>query len=375
MRTLLAVIVVAQVWRSLMACAGDGRLELSQALMPCTLTNSGSYVVTEPLRGVAGSDGITVTASGVTLDLNGFALTGGTGSRTGCVVKAGCANVVIRNGIVRHWGQHGIEASAASNSMAQDIQATGNGGDGIRMGPASLVIGCAAQRNGGDGIRLGQAGVMASCLSRNNGRQGIWSEDHASLSSSTARDNQGHGIQAGRMVAIVETAARGNRADGIRADTGSLVADTVAGGNGSNGISLVGSGGKIQRSTAFGNGAVGFSLESYGMIEDCAARLNTNGGIRLTNGCYALNNTLDRNAGGPGLRMQGLNSRIENNHVLKNGIGIFISGSDNLAIRNTAFQNTPANYSITAGNHHELKANPGTNNASFDEPWASFDLF
>ncbi len=367
--------VIIALMSAVVAYAGDGRLEISQAMMPYAITNSGSYMATEPLRGVSGSDGITVAASGVTLDLNGFALTGVSGSRTGCVVRTGCINVVIRNGIVRGWGQSGIDAASASNSMAQNIQATGNGGDGIRMGPLSLVIDCAAQRNGGDGIHLGPSGLMTGCVARNNGRHGIWVEDHVTLSASTARENQGHGIRADRVVAIVEASTRDNRADGIRADAGSLVANSIASGNSSNGVSLVGPGCKVQRSSAFGNGVVGFSLSTYSMIEDCAARLNTNGGVRLTNGCYALNNTLDSNAGGPGLRMQGISSRIENNHAVKNGIGIFVAGSNNVVVRNTAFQNTPTNYSITTGNLRELVVNPGTDSSNFNEPWASYDLY
>lgn len=375
MRTLTSIMIALPLCGTLAAFATDGRRELCQAMMPCTITNSGSYVVTEPLQGSAGNPGITIAVSGVTLDLNGFAMTGVSNSQAGCYVRTGCVAVVIRNGIARSWGQHGIDAAAASNSVVQNIQATANSGDGIRLGSAGLVIDCAAQRNGGEGIRLGPMSVLAGCMSRNNGRHGIWVENHVALSSSTARENLGNGIQAGRVAAIVESVTRDNKGDGICADSGSLVANSIASGNGSNGVNLIGVAGKIQRTTAFGNGVVGFNVSPYSMIEDCTARLNTNGGVRITNGCYALRNTLDGNTGGPGVRMQGVNSRIENNHATKNGIGILVTGSNNLVLKNTAFQNTPTNYSLSTGNHHEVKTNPGTNNASFDEPWATFDLY
>ena len=43
---------------------------------PFTITNSGSYYLTTNLSGIAGTNGITVFANDVTIDLNGFALWG-----------------------------------------------------------------------------------------------------------------------------------------------------------------------------------------------------------------------------------------------------------------------------------------------------------
>src|SRR5437588_4797633 len=44
--------------------------------LPLAITSSGSYYLTTNLTGVSGSDGITVTATDVTLDLNGYSLIG-----------------------------------------------------------------------------------------------------------------------------------------------------------------------------------------------------------------------------------------------------------------------------------------------------------
>jgi hypothetical protein len=48
--------------------------------LPFTITNSGSYYLVGNLAGVAGQNGITVQAHSVTLDLAGFALSGGAGT-------------------------------------------------------------------------------------------------------------------------------------------------------------------------------------------------------------------------------------------------------------------------------------------------------
>src|SRR5437762_605503 len=48
-----------------------------------TITQPGSYYLTGNIQGVATMDGVEIDASGVTLDLNGFALVGVAGSRDG----------------------------------------------------------------------------------------------------------------------------------------------------------------------------------------------------------------------------------------------------------------------------------------------------
>ena len=62
------------------AMAGDGRIEISQDMVPLVIANGGSYVLTEDLAGSSGQNGITINADNVTLDLNGFQLSGGGGS-------------------------------------------------------------------------------------------------------------------------------------------------------------------------------------------------------------------------------------------------------------------------------------------------------
>src|SRR5438270_4345686 len=48
--------------------------------LPFTISQPGSYFLTQNLTASAGGDGITVLADNVTIDLNGFALTGIAGS-------------------------------------------------------------------------------------------------------------------------------------------------------------------------------------------------------------------------------------------------------------------------------------------------------
>ena len=70
------------------------------------ISASGSYYLTGNLNGVAGKNGISVQASDVTIDLNGFVMQGGPStSLIGIKVAGSPQNLVIRNGTLRAWGQ------------------------------------------------------------------------------------------------------------------------------------------------------------------------------------------------------------------------------------------------------------------------------
>lgn len=94
----------------------EPRIPISQADMPFTISAPGSYYFTTNLTGVAGSAGITIASDDVTPDLMGFTLRGVSGSREGIDVRATRRNITIRNGVVREWGYHGVDAYNADNS-------------------------------------------------------------------------------------------------------------------------------------------------------------------------------------------------------------------------------------------------------------------
>src|SRR5262245_34082852 len=56
--------------------------------LPYVITNGGSYYLTAMLTGISGTNGITILASHVTVDLNGFGLLGVVGSLDGINVGA-----------------------------------------------------------------------------------------------------------------------------------------------------------------------------------------------------------------------------------------------------------------------------------------------
>ncbi len=101
---------------ALPALAGDGVLEINQtcavqtgcfagdtAGFPVTVTQPGSYVLTENLSipPAAGPNAVHLSASEVTLDLNGFTITGTAQSGVGILIVAD--NVEVRNGNIHSF--------------------------------------------------------------------------------------------------------------------------------------------------------------------------------------------------------------------------------------------------------------------------------
>lgn len=107
--------------------------------LPATLSSPGAYVLTGNLALGAGH-GIEVTASDVTIDLNGFVLTGNpAGGGHGITVAAGVENVAIRNGVLRDWGADGIHAPEADDVSIRNVQIYGCGGNGVAMNKGELI--------------------------------------------------------------------------------------------------------------------------------------------------------------------------------------------------------------------------------------------
>lgn len=79
-----------------------------------TIDQSGSYVVSAPIFAGAGGDGITVTASSVTIDLNGQEILCPGGLRGVGIRINGAQNVVIRNGHISNCAMGVVVLNAAN---------------------------------------------------------------------------------------------------------------------------------------------------------------------------------------------------------------------------------------------------------------------
>ncbi|MFZ0929787.1 MAG: hypothetical protein WAN11_14365 [Syntrophobacteraceae bacterium] len=269
---------------------------------PVTISRSGSYRLSSNLTVTkANTTCIEITSDDVTLDLNGFTISGPTVCTPGANKSVSCsptgngigvnapteANIAVTNGVVRGMGLDGINL-AGTNTRAENIQAYSNGGNGIlstigtnntssnngRVG-ITIVNGSnnTSSNNGGDGID--SSGTANNNVSNDNGGVGI---NAGTANNNASFDNGGDGIDA--YTANGNTAV-GNTGNGITAGTAN---NNVSNSNGGNGIVA---------NTAIGNtaaGNAGYGLTSSGgytnnVFQDNATG-QVSGGLQMgTNVC------------------------------------------------------------------------------------------
>jgi parallel beta-helix repeat protein len=149
-RKLPAAVIFAAAMLAWAASAGavDGTIEINDAKViaaggyPYKITASGSYRLTSKLKPPASTDGIDVSASNVTIDLNGFAIIGpGSSAITPVGISAGGANeVTVENGTVTGFG---IGVELGNFGIVKNVHADVNG-SGIQTGFDGLVEDCTA---------------------------------------------------------------------------------------------------------------------------------------------------------------------------------------------------------------------------------------
>lgn len=271
------------------------------------ITQPGSYYLTGNVVGVSGRSGIEVAAAGVTIDLNGFQVTGVAGSLDGITTSFDALTVC--NGSVAEWGQRGIR-SGGLGTIVRDVQVVACGGNGISVFTNSVVVGCVATLNGGTGIDVGTASVVEACAASGNGDDGI------SLNS--------------RCVAS-RCAVEGNTGDGISGTFGASIIDCTSG----------------------SNTGVGIRIENGGLVSGCVVSTNGQHGISSTVDGVIVGNVCDGNGTaittGAGIIVSGADNRIEGNTCTDGDVGFRVSAAGNLIVRNTCSGNG-TNWDIASGN-------------------------
>lgn len=325
------------------------------------ISQPGSYYLTGNVAGVSGKNGIKITADHVTLDLNGFAVVGVSGSLTGILTAGSPRNLRVANGVVRGWGGEGVNATnsydghfeqlrAESNagsgivgfqgSIVINCQAVLNGGDGIYVGFCSTVIGCYADTNTGSGIDTGGNGTVAQCTAtRNTGLAGIFVNDQSTVAHCTGSGNSGYGILLNQFSTATGCTASSNGSHGIFVNSQHCVIDhcTMAFNRG-DGINIpsYGKGNRITGCVVSGSGSPavptnGIVAGASAFIDGCSITANNATGISAgvdckIAGCHLVNNA------GDGI-LAGDRAHVSGNEVTGNGTtgvrggGIHITGN------------------------------------------------
>lgn len=276
------------------------------------ISQPGSYYLTGNFTGVNAKNGISITSSNVTLDLNGFTLTGVAGSVRGIVMIAGINNTVIKNGSITNWGNGGLETTGGGfGGMIENISSRLNTGNGITANNAMIVRNCSAVGNTSIGIECFSNSIVVNCTAYQNGSHGISVTTGASVSYCSALQNTGSGFNSGF------------------------------------------SGNSFAFCAANQNDAHGFNLGSDNQISNCVANTNGVDGIRVTTRNLVHANACTNNGTavttGAGVHATSSDNRIEGNFCTGADRGIDADTAGNIILRNTCANNT-INWEIAANN-------------------------
>ena len=182
------------------------------------ITQPGSYYLEANITVNGAKNGIEIAAlHGVTIDLNGFVLSGGiNGPISGIIVTGGGGKtgIVVKNGTVRNWRDTGIDFSAlgVASGMISGVHVADCDGDGINTPSAEramIIKDCTAYRNDGTGIVVTKAHIT-DCTASGNGVDGIAIGDASTIIGCTASDNTGAQISGTNYNLVLNNNCHGN---------------------------------------------------------------------------------------------------------------------------------------------------------------------
>jgi len=406
-----------------------GRIKISQAMIPYTITNEGSYVVTDDLVNSNSLQPIiTIEASYVTLDLAGHTLTQWMDHHA---IYSASDYITIRNGTITFPGtdgDYGIYLNSDYNRI-EDIRCVDFKDIGLYTDDGSLLRNCLVAKGGGTwglyGISIGSGTAILGCqvsdfqggfispmgihadvgcliadslvvsnYSAGTPISGIRSSRGSLVTHCIVKDIQGAGatcgIEAGDGCMMLECAVSGieqttNATDTcILAGSGALVNGcTVEGAQ--NGIWLNNGSialGNIVRDTS----DVGINVETGSLV-----RLNTLSEAKIKTGSSSMvveNKLWNRNSGAP-IDLVEVDSHcyVLENYIWGWGDGVELLGSHNRIDRNfmscvpevdaqgaynLIIRNRSNNWGMTGTNDDFFATGiSGSAGMSDDEPWAN----
>jgi len=282
-RFLLGLLIIAS---PSVAMAVDGVIEINETCAtasgclpgdvggyPVVIASSGSYVLTSDLTPQTSVDAILITASNVTIDMNGFGISfpaalGGSGDGIeasgaatifdGRIVNAPDAGIFGGNGMrierTSIVAAGGICIRTAGGAVIRNNQVSNCGGDGINTFDGAEIVDnviFAAGRSGsGNGIETRDHSLIRGNQSRANATNGIFvgyfqnpSDEFpiqgvgAHIAGNNVSDNDASGIDAGLQSLVINNTVVSNGQSGILVGAGSSVRSNVARGN-STGLSV-----------------------------------------------------------------------------------------------------------------------------------------
>jgi len=313
----------------------EPRIPITQDDIPLTITDSGSYYLTDDLTsaGIA----ITVNVNDVTIDLAGFSLIGpGSGGNYGIYIT-NQSNIQVRNGTVRSFGYHGIYALGTSNANHSviNVRSLDNGRSGIYLvGSGHLVKGCLLSGNNGvyGAIRLDGNGctVIDNVVSNNQYRGIEIVGASCTVRGNAVYNNQSLGIYSGTYATVTGNNIASNQHWGMSVGNGSMVI-----------------GNSISKNWLYGI----FAGDSCTVLNNTVVDNNQSdtaghAGIRAGKGCIVKANNARANLRN-NIYLASYGNAVEENLVTGSTFGIYFNSGGNFYANNRASGNTTNNYGGT----------------------------
>lgn len=291
------------------------------------ITAPGSYyLIGNIANGSPTKAAIKVTATGVTIDLNGFIISGG---GSGISTNGACDDISVRNGFISGTATHGIDLGSAARSRVKDVSVT---------------------NPGGLGIIVWDSGVVADCQVR-GGTTGISAGENSILSRSNVISANGNGIHADTNSIVDHCATLGCAGVGFNiTGTGCRVTECVAQTSSVRGFEI-GNWSTVEHCLAVSNSGMGFNLGTGGTIRHCTAEWNGSQGIVANGGCSVVDNKVSYCPTGiAAIWLQGTQNVCESNNCVSCGYGVFTTTTSNVIIKNTVTGATTKSFQIGTGN-------------------------
>ena len=280
-----------------MTLAGDASTEI-------IISSPGSYYLTDNLA-VTKTFGIMINVSGVTLDLNGFVISGtGGGHLFGIDIKEGVGGVTVRNGTVIGYFSRGINCRTPyGHGYLFEKLDVSDCGTGMLAGESARILDCRVHdSDGGDGIWAAAGASISGCTVRNNGGHGIFTEDGSRISDCAVQTNGLKGIKVLNNCVISGCAVQDNQDGGIQAGSNTSISDCTANNNQGTGI-ISGNNSSIRGCTVMDSQGSGITAGHSSSIRGCSARNNTgSAGIKVGNGGVVTDCTAEGNIGSYGIQ-------------------------------------------------------------------------
>lgn len=166
---------------------------------PVTISESGSYRLASNLQVPAGKDGIVVKAPDVTIDLDGFEISGGSagGSSNGRRGIFGKSDrLTIKGGTIGAFSKSGIYAPTHPYLIVENMRVVNGGGLGIVAGDFARIQNSTIALNQTGGVSCAKSCHLEGSIVSNNGGIGI-SILTGLLLGNTVFSNTSYGVKAG----------------------------------------------------------------------------------------------------------------------------------------------------------------------------------